>query len=335
MKREAIAIISTDWHIKLSNREEVKDLIRQQIQLGKEIGVADHICLGDVFESRQAQPLQTLLTFNEITKMFAKSDSFLTVIPGNHDKSNYDSYNSFLDPFAKNCTVISGYKKLKSKGVDLHFIPFFNDDIWLKEFEKIEDKSGILLSHRAFDGSVNNDGSEVSGSISPKTVKGFDKVLLGHYHNSQQIGDNIYHLPSIQANNFGEDNNKGFTILYDDGSYELVKSDFKKFVTIKVNLNDVSKRELNMLLKKKYSESDSNIRFKFTGAADKIKSISKGEFESLGIKVETSEEDAEYREIEVKRLNADNILEEFKEWCNEADKDFEIGVKYLKQKLEK
>lgn len=49
-------------------------------------------------------------------------------------------------------------------------------------------------------------------------------MYLGHYHDYQQVGSNIFHLGSLQQNNFGEDESKGFWMLYDDCTVELLKS---------------------------------------------------------------------------------------------------------------
>lgn len=326
-------VISTDWHIKPSNTEEVKGLIKQQIKLAQELNVTSHICLGDVFQSRQAQPIVVLNAFQDILEMFETAQHTLTIISGNHDKTDYKSEYSFLFPFKghKCLVLVEGYRHFKRD--NFHFIPFFSNNEWITYFEQIKEKSGILFSHIAVEGSVNNDGSSVESSLKPSMFKDFDKVFLGHYHNQQQIGENIYHLPSLQANNFGEDNLKGFTVLNSDGTHELVKAKFKEFKTVKVNLDEVSKKELNVL-KKKHANSTDNVRFKFVGDESKLKSIAKNEFTSLGIDVVSQATETEYEEvIEIKQFTKSTIAQEFKTWCEKEEKDYEQGVKYLQKIL--
>ena len=55
----------------------------------------------------------------------------------------------------------------------------------------------ILGTHIAVTGSVNNDGTHVSSTISPKLFKNYFKVFSGHYHNQQKIGSNLLDLISL------------------------------------------------------------------------------------------------------------------------------------------
>ena len=53
----------------------------------------------------------------------------------------------------------------------------------------------------------------------------FDKVFVGHYHNRTVIpGTGIEYIGSSRQHNFGEDEEKGYTVLYTDGTYEFVKN---------------------------------------------------------------------------------------------------------------
>ena len=79
-----------------------------------------------------------------------------------------------------------------------------------------------------------------------KTFENHFKVFSGHYHDQQKIG-NFYHIPSIQQNNYGEDSDKGFTVLFGDGSHELVKSDFKEYIKVQVDLDTCSDKDLKLL----------------------------------------------------------------------------------------
>lgn len=334
---KAIAIISTDWHIKPDNIDNVKNLIGQQIELAESLDIKTHICLGDVFQSRQSQPLANMIGFFQILQMFRNAGHNLIAIAGNHDKTDYKSENSFLMPYigGQNFKLVLHSEKLKIGSLDCLFIPYFSENIWVEAFkeQKVSFNETVLFSHIAVTGSTNNDGQKVENEIKPSLFADCKKVFLGHYHNYQQIGDNIHHLPAIQATNFGENNEKGFTVLYDDSSFKLHKSKFKEFHTIAINLAETGKKELNAI-KKKYAESENNIRFKLIGDEGMIKSINKEEFESLGIRVETEMAEFEHEEtVQIKRFDASNIVEEFSAWCKKEGKSFETGFEYLKKTL--
>lgn len=339
--KKPIAIISTDWHIQSKNIEDIKRLISEKCQLAQKLGVQNLICLGDVFESRVSQREDVLNTFKVILDIIHSYELRLFLIPGNHDKTNYDSESSFLLPYESHPVVklITTFDKITISDVRMYFVPFFSDSKWLEIFEELK-PAGVhntLFTHIAVTGSVNNDGTHVSSSISPKIFSKFDKVFSGHYHNQQKVGKNFYHLPSLQQNNFGEDSEKGFTVLYDDLSHELVKSTFKEFVKIKIDIDNVTDDELNSL-KRKYKNSNNNIRFEFIGSEDKLKSLKKDDFTSLGIDVKTSSKeiinDIEYIETaEIVEHNKETITEAFKDFCEKEGYSFEQGLNYLQKKL--
>lgn len=348
MKTKALTVLSTDWHLKKENIDQIKDLVQQQCELALELEVDTLICLGDIFDSRIAQREDVLSAFGEILDMIDSYGLKLWAIPGNHDKSNYSSHKSFLDPYKgrKSFQLVHLAEGIpfKDENIFLHFLPFFEEQEWLKRFDELLDHVGetdhskrILFTHIAVTGSRNNDGTMVSSSLSPGLFKDFFKVFSGHYHDQQKIGSNFYHIPSIQQNNFGENADKGFTVLYADGSHELVKSKFKEFVKVQIDLDTIESDEL-LSLKRKYKGSDSNIRFEFKGSDNVLKSLKKEDFTSLGIdiklKVKEIEDDIIFSEsIEVIEHTGDSIIEEFKKCCEKENWNVEQGLKYLNKKL--
>lgn len=358
MGKLALLVISTDWHIKPNNIEQIKDLIQQKIEIAKKLETTNLICLGDVFQSRQAQPLITLKCFEEILDLIDNSGMTLYCIPGNHDKTDYESDDSFLDQFqwhpALKLTRILERIGFKELGIFIYLLPFWEENKWGNEFgallgnnlglahgESIEGKH-ILMSHQALTGSVNNDSSKIENSIKPSLFKDFYKVFLGHYHNQQQIGKNVFHLPSLQANNFGEDNEKGFTVLYTDGSHELINSKFSEYHTIKLDLDKLDKQKVNSLKKQAaelIKDSGFNVRFKIEGSEDKINSLKTEEFTNLGIDIKKehksvikSIEKAETGEVVT--YDDKTILEKFDEFCKQEDySNIEYGKNLLIKKL--
>ena len=110
--RKPLTLFSTDWHIDKDNIEEIKSLIIQKLELAKSLNINKVFGLGDFFESRKSQPLQNLKGFGEILQLFEKYGVELIAIPGNHDKLNYLSEDSYLDE--KGCSkqhLYSGYEK--------------------------------------------------------------------------------------------------------------------------------------------------------------------------------------------------------------------------------
>lgn len=346
MNKKILATFSTDWHIKDDNTEQIIDIVTQQCELNKESGCKTMVCLGDIFNSRKSQTLLVLNTFGKILDIIASYDLMLYCIPGNHDKTSYESEESFLDQFKYHpCFKLinrTDILKFENERIILYFLPFFSNELWLDRMDYLnfedsfkEGDKHILCSHIAVQGSRNNDGTKVESSIKPSMFKSFYKVFLGHYHNQQQIGSNIFHLPSIQQNNFGEDEDKGFTVLYEDGSHELVKSKFKPYKKVKIDVDKLSKSELNEVINEYTKEAqNSYVRFILEGREENLKSIDKDKFLQAGIDVKTKSNEIgiieDFDTVEISQYTDDNIVEEFEQFCEEKGLDFKQGIKYLK-----
>lgn len=336
--KEAIAILSTDKHVTPSNLPEMYDLFRQEIALAKERNIPYIIWLGDIFNSRESQRQEVLTFLSNILIDYKTAGLEIYCLPGNHDKTDYNSYDSFLDCFilAPHFHLLKEASSFMLGGIKFDSVPFFNEEKWLEEFNKISKKDAgkILLSHIAVDGSINNDGSKVnSDKIKPSIFSHYKSVFLGHYHNAQKVGKNIFHLPSTRQNNFGEDNEKGFTILYDDFSTEFIKSKFIEFKKYYIDLDDSSVDEA-IKLAKNIKKENVRISFEFSGSDDKLRSLDKKFFINLGISVSTKNKeveigDTEYVE-EVKKMTEDDIIEHFKRFCKKNNYSFNEGIKYLK-----
>lgn len=343
MNKKPIAIFSTDWHIKDDNTEELIDLVRQKCELAKSLDVKYVFCLGDVFNSRKSQSLLVLNTFGKILDIVKECGLTLYSICGNHDRTDYSSNESFLDQFKyhPSLKLVRNYGNVDlNDNICIHLLPFRSEEIWLNIFNKIEfdsSKRNILCSHMSVNGSINNDGSKQENNLKTSLFKDFHSVLLGHFHNKHKVGKNIYHIPSIQQNNFGETNEKGFTVLYSDGSHELHKSDFKEYIKVKIDVNKESKQSINKKLEQYSKESENNyVRFVLEGSEDKIKSINKDIIKQHGIDVKTVNSEIEiidddFDKTEIKKYTNESILEEFELFCEETGKDLQTGLKYLKE----
>lgn len=345
--KKVIAIIITDPHLHENNINEVTDIFIQLKKLGEEHRCNSYFLLGDVFDSRISQREEVLTAFSNILNNFENDTIYC--IPGNHDKTDYKSNDSFITPYKH----FPGFE-LFDKGTVFNFkgyfnalmIPFFDEKVWIEDFNysSIEALNNIkipkiLFSHISITGSVNNNGEKVENGITASLFKDFNKVFLGHYHNQQQVGKNIFHLPSPQQKDFGEDSEKGFTLLYEDLSHEFVKSSFKEFEKIKIDLNDISLDELKDFIKE--VDTEKNVRFELWGDKGSLKSFDKTIFVNSGIDVKMKSKALEefllpenegfttVTEIH----SSESLIEEFKEFCDVKQYDFEEGQEILKQVL--
>lgn len=343
MTNKPLGIISTDWHLRKENIDALRLLVIQQCELAKKEGIGTMYHLGDIFHSRTSQRQEELDAFSEMLEIVNNYGLKLIMIPGNHDKTRYDSHKSFLDSFKYHpgVMIIDCASTIECGSVAIHLIPFFSNDLWIEEFESLNidpDFTNILFSHIAMEGSRNNDGSIIHSSIKPSMFGDFKQVYLGHYHDTHKLGKNVTHLPSIQQNNYGENNKKGFSILMSDGSVKFKKSDFKEFKKIKVDVDTISKKELATIIKENTDAKD-NIRMEFTGSEGKLKSVDKVKLNNLGIDVKTKslevEDSIDYIETNtIIEHNSQSILESFEEFCEEKELDHTVGIKYINKVLD-
>ncbi len=340
--KKPIALLFTDTHLKKDNVEQNRSIFKQANELCKKMKIEKIIGLGDFFESREAQPLKVLKTFGELLLNFKDVEFF--ALAGNHDKVNLDSEDSYLDEFEfhPNLTVIRDMFFIVHAPIFIWFIPYFKEETtYIKYLSKIKEAQKtikeiprnviqILCTHIAVNGVKNNENHEVMDGVEQSKFNMFDKVFTGHYHNQSKVGKNIYYIGSAYSKNFGEDNEKGFTILYDDGSHEFIKAEFKEYNKVVVDLN----KEVNLTkLLSQYSNHKDYIRFEFVGSKEKLKSLDRNKFTSVGIDVKTKIDKIETKAIkndEFIIFDKETIKEEFDKFCKIDKID---DVKYGKEKL--
>lgn len=301
MSKNVAAVLINDVHLDKNNGELVESIFKQAEQVCIKNDCYFLICSGDVFTNRSAQPLDVLKVFKRILKSLRKKGIAFYSIPGNHDKTNPDSNSSYLDLYNKEMKVINTPSILNINGVDFTFIPYYSEAVWEEYFEEISGKIdqeavNIMVTHRAFNGVKNNDGSVVETEFKNSKLKIFNKVLVGHYHNASKVGENIYYTGSAYQNNYGETiEDKGFTLIYDDGELEFVESEFIQYLKIVMDINDSEIIRENTAL---FSNTGHYVRFVFRGKKVDCDKINISELNAVGIEVKfETEEQAQAIEI--------------------------------------
>ena len=343
MKKKPLFILITDTHLNHKNIELVIDIFRQAIEQAQKLGLKVIYHAGDLFDSRKHQTLATLRAFAEILLMCEEAGIVLRAIPGNHDKPDYFSANSYLDVYERygSLELVREWASFKEGDYYVHMIPFFDErevyPHYLSKAAFVKGFKNILITHIAVDGVRNNDGSEIENTFDKKAFKKFEKVLVGHYHNAQEVG-NVAYVGSAYQKDYGEDDDKGMTLVYDDGSLERILLDFPRFETIKIDLNVVTTEELEKTFKS-HEKSEDNIRFKFSGTKEKLAALDRPKYIKAGIDVKTEQDDPEidldYAElVDFTGFSKAKILDEWGEFSEKHEIDENIE-KAGKIRLEK
>lgn len=332
-----LAIIFNDTHLKPGNEEEILRAFDYMLKYALKNNILTFIFAGDLFHSRSFQRLKVLDTFDKMLSKLNSIGGTVHLFPGNHDKTLYNSFDSFLNIY-KHYPSVKFYSKITDieiKGVKITLLPFFSDDMLVPMIENHKG-SDVLISHFEMKGSTNLGNVIEKSNINQKMLKKWKKVYLGHYHNWHEISKNIVHLPSFVQNNFGEDNNKGFSILYDNLSYEIIKGKFKEFNKIIINIEETSSNELKELISI-HKNSENTVRFEFYGSESKLKSLDKSRFKGTGIDIKLKYEDKyETNDIKpelIESYDENTILNSFEDFCKNKDYDHKVGLKLLKKFL--
>lgn len=335
-----IAIQFNDVHLKTGNEDAILKATKYMVSYAVDNSISTLIFAGDLFDSRSSQRQSALKTFSTMLDMIHEAKLKLYMFAGNHDKTVYKSYDSFLESFKHHPCVT--YNKDVSDiilgGVSITLMPFFDDSMLVP---KLEEHVGgdMLVSH------FEMQGSEHLGNVSEKTVinkkllSKWKVVRLGHYHNHVKISDKISHLPSFIQGDFGENRDKGFALLNDDLTYTLIKGDFTEYIKYSFDL-DVDGVGKVIEAVEIHKNSPNVIRFEVSGSKEKLRAFDKSIFKDTGIgykpKLERQYEElsSSVQEIKKKYGEAD-VKISFSEFCKKEGFDEVQGLELLNEFFKK
>ena len=243
-------LLFTDTHLSDTNREYSDKAWDMALSLAKKHQCKHVVHLGDVFESRRSQTLENLRNIEQKISMFEDYD--LHVLAGNHDKTDTMSNESWLSLYS-----LGRRKYFETNKARFHLLDYFDEGepylFHLEGLELSKNKKNILLTHigvnEYFAGTVLQDAkiSKIRSSI----FQGFEKVYIGHYHNTKQFGNVIYTGSTFQAS-FGEDEQKGFWLLDAEGLGEFVPSNISYFKTVHTDTPTVAEVSKQMTKEGRY-----------------------------------------------------------------------------------
>ena len=260
MKKE-VGILFTDLHLNDLNGEICLSFIEKLKDYIIKNNSKNLFFLGDFFDTRKGLSEPTLRIAKVIFKILRGTGINIYFLSGNHDKYNQNSLYSYLDTFKRYTTFLAReIEVISDSDIDYFLFPYFEikkgeeSSIYKEQLEKLSNlikksnaKYKILLSHYM--------AEEIPSEIS----KDLNRIFLGHFHEKQVIIDKkTEYIGSCFQQNFSEDNNKGFTILYEDLSIKQISFEYKEYITQVVDLNVFSEEEAKKFIisfKEKYENT--------------------------------------------------------------------------------
>lgn len=272
--RQPKAVIISDIHYNINTLPLADKALRMAIDTANDLKV-NIIVAGDLHDTKA-------LLRGECVK--AMIDTFSTcktaaiVLTGNHDLIHEKSPEHSLEFLRKFVYLVD--KPLSS--LDYHLIPYQSDPQVIKAYLDTQTLPGeTVIMHQGVLGSKAGHYLQ-DKSACPKEWFADYRVISGHYHLAQDIKcgrprKGAVGLFSYVGNpytlTFGEANDgpKGFRILYDDGSLELVPTNLRKHVGIE--------RHVDTLMSSPYLHSLANqndlVWLKVTGPRSRLDALSK------------------------------------------------------------
>lgn len=345
MKRPIGALI-TDTHMSESNLQIQESIFTQTIEFCVDNQLRYIFHGGDIFHSRKSQPQIVLTTFEKILDNIHAAGLQMISIVGNHDKTDYDSKESFLSSFKHHpaLRLIEEYDIDGFEGCAIAFLSFFSDSIYNEKLQLLKDKIKqeqthtqfpvMLLTHIGVSGARMNNGTAIESDIKVKQFDIFDSVKIGHYHDGQSFG-NIHYVGASLQHNFGEGLNKGVQILFNDFTTELIPLEFPQYLKYEVDVTQLTQKDLDDLRQEK-ENSDNFIRVVLVGQEKDVKSYNIQALKQVGVDVQMKVPDIEIVELQsrIEPFTAQALKEQFELFCQENELDCEQGMIYFNTIIE-
>lgn len=347
MQKETIypcLLLLNDIHVSKDNIPEFTANWREALDICRRLDVRDIALGGDLFLSRAAQSLDVLLAVHDALLLAAERGMRVTIINGNHDKVNPESTRGYCHIFDRhpNVLVADDYIALPcpdGQRFILHMVAYFPENgSFPEKLGKVRldpDRLNYLYIHEGINGAL----SQPSDNELPVHLfEDFDRVFVGHYHNRCIIpATRIEYIGSSRQHNFGEDEEKGYTVLYSDGSHEFVKNR----ANTRYRVMDVPVEKAGIRLTDELAEIRAEGRYKVKvrvhGRASQLPSIDKRAlFDAGASKVELHAEETETEPLPggdlSERYDGRKISESYREFCTlRSIDDPEYGLMYLSQ----
>jgi DNA repair exonuclease SbcCD nuclease subunit len=173
------------------------------------------IFLGDFFNDRNFISVKIL---NMILKEVLDNNIKLIMLIGNHDAlfKNTNRINTPDLVFGKNknIRIISEPEEITIDDVPCLFMPWINKENQETALQSIKDaKAKFCFGHFELTGFEMTNGIVCRAGMQPKLLKKFDRVITGHFHLKQQLG-NISYIGSFYQQTWADyDDQKEYWLM--------------------------------------------------------------------------------------------------------------------------
>lgn len=340
----ACLLLLNDIHVSKDNIPEFAANWQEALTICRQRNIPQIALGGDLFLSRTAQTLDVLLAVRAALLEAAEAGIHVTMAEGNHDLVDQEAILGYCHVFDQhpNVTVVDDSLTLADPAWDfvLHMMSYFPENGSFSGRLKAlcdgsleADKLNYLYIHEGIRGAL----AQPSETELPASIfKDFDWVFVGHYHNRTLIkGVAIEYIGSSRQHNFGEDEQKGYTVLYTDGRHEFIQNK----ANIRYRVIDVPAERVDIhltdLLDENRSDGRTRIKVRVHGDEARLSAVDKNKlYEAGAAKVEFVAPDAETIAAPeagvLEKFDSRKIRESYEDFCSHKQvEDPALGLSYL------
>lgn len=244
-----ISVLIADVHYSLPTLKLADAAMRQAIAKANELNVPV-IVAGDLHDTKANLRGECVNAMVETFKLCRQKPY---VIIGNHDRINEKSPEHSLN-FLKSLDVelVTEPTALSNENTVI-LLPYYDHPLAAKmAVKKYGPNHSILVMHQGLNKTQMGDYIQDKSALNFEDVSKY-RIISGHYHARQTVhfpeGGKWDYIGNPYTLSFGEANDpeKGFQILYDDGSLEFVPTNLRKHVIWDLDINniEISMKELS------------------------------------------------------------------------------------------
>lgn len=344
MKVTPYALLINDIHVSKDNITEFRKNWNEALNICQQQRIPYLIIGGDLWQSRSAQTLDTLMAVREAILTATKQyDLNIIIAEGNHCKVNQEQYEGYSHIFSdyEYVEVVNESSRLDiSDTACLWIMSYFPENgSFTERLNSVKshldsDRTNLLYIHEGIKGGLSTPSdNEVPANI----FSDFDAVLVGHYHDRKKIpGTKIEYIGSSRQHNFGEDEEKGYTILYTNGSTKFIKNEVnQRYKVIDVNISEMNEDLMDMLADIK-SDPRYKVKVRIKCDSTQSSSVDKAKLSECGVtKIELVTEQTTVTNVDnsviTQKFDKAGIKQKYTDFCLQKSIDSQLGLYYLEK----
>jgi DNA repair exonuclease SbcCD nuclease subunit len=199
-------LVVGDPHLKLSRLEDSRLFLEKLAAEAFTGRYKTLIILGDLFDNYAIIRSEIMTLWSSFITRASKhfGDERVVLMVGNHDYSSAKGGSHALEPFKTVAHVIDEHAAWKIAGVTVNFLPFIRSQSEFEELCRNMEDGSVLFCHQSFNGVMFDNGFYDPNGADPKCVAHLSRVISGHIHTAQSVGENIYYPGTPYQQSFAD-----------------------------------------------------------------------------------------------------------------------------------